>query len=114
MQSPPLPRFVRVPPARGFDQHLTHGARGNPFEVQRRRRAELAARRPASPRLVDERRRAEAGVAIVAPDARGQAAQFFVGETEQIVQGVAIDDRRHTAPIRLRLGGLSLDMTAGS
>src|SRR6185437_12315889 len=78
---------------RRFDEYLAHRPRRDALEVQQRHRRELGRLRELEPRFVDERRRRERRVGIVAPYGGGETPQLLVRRAEEVVERAAFVER---------------------
>lgn len=89
----------------GLDQHLSHGAGGDPGEVQAgdgpggRRAGEL------DPRLIDERGGPERHPRLAPADRGGQPVELLVGGAEEAVEGVPIREGERVVGVELDRGG---------
>jgi len=78
--------FLRAAAAGRADKQLTHGPGGDAFEVQRRFPDGATGPGHFQPSLVDEGCRAERRVGVRAANCPGEAAEFFVGGAEGVVE----------------------------
>ncbi len=79
---------MRVAAPRCLDQQLAHSAGRDALEVQTRGGCDTGLLRQFQPRLIDQSGGTKRVTRISALDARSQAAQFLVGQAEELVESL--------------------------